>query len=133
MKKIGCLNSELSYVLAKLGHFDTLTVGDCGLPVPQGVQRLDLAVTYGVPSFYQVFDVIDKEAKFQKAIIAAESIEQNPEFYQFITAWAQREGVAIEVVPHDELKAQSARSVAVVRTGECKPYCNVILESNVSF
>ncbi len=28
--------------------------------------------------------VIDKEAKFQKAIIATESIEQNPEFYQFI-------------------------------------------------
>ena len=66
MKKIGCLNSS------KLGHFDTLTVGDCGLPVPKGVQRLDLAVTYGVPSFYQVFDVIDKEAKFQKATIAAE-------------------------------------------------------------
>lgn len=133
MKKIGCLNSELSYVISKLGHFDTLTVGDCGLPVPQGVQRIDLAVTYGVPSFEQVFSVIDQEAKFQKAIIAQESIEQNPEFYQFITAWAHKEGVTIEIVPHDELKARSQKSVAVVRTGECKPYCNVILESNVSF
>ena len=53
MKKIGCLNSELSYVISKLGHFDTLTIGDCGLPVPKGVQRIDLAVTYGVPSFYR--------------------------------------------------------------------------------
>ena len=85
MKKIGCLNSELSYVIAKLGHFDTLTVGDCGLPVPQGVQRIDLAVTYGVPSFEQVFSVIDQEAKFQKAIIAQESIEQNPEKYGALT------------------------------------------------
>ena len=67
MKKIGCLNSELSYVISKLGHFDTLTIGDCGLPVPKGVQRIDLAVTYGVPSFDDVFKVVDAEAKFQKS------------------------------------------------------------------
>ena len=116
MKKIGCLNSELSYVLAKLGHFDTLTIGDCGLPVPKGVQRIDLAVTYGIPSFDDVFAVVDKEAKFQKATIAT-----------------NKNGVTVVEVPHAELKAQSASSVAVVRTGECHPYCNVILESNVSF
>ena len=81
MKKIGCLNSELSYVISKLGHFDTLTVGDCGLPIPKGVQRIDLAVTYGVPSFESVFKVIDSEAKFQKVTIAKETKEQNPEFY----------------------------------------------------
>ena len=66
MKKIGCLNSELSYVISKLGHFDTITIGDCGLPVPDGVQRIDLAVTYGVPSFDAVFNVIDAEAKFMQ-------------------------------------------------------------------
>ena len=133
MKKIGCLNSELSYVLAKLGHFDTLTIGDCGLPVPKGVQRIDLAVTYGVPAFKDVFKVVDTEAKFQKVTIASEAHEQNPEFYQFIHDWAQQNSVEVVEVPHTEFKQQSASSVAVVRTGECKPYCNVILESNVSF
>ena len=133
MKKIGCLNSELSYVLDKLGHFDTLTIGDCGLPVPKGVQRIDLAVTYGVPSFDDVFSVVDKEAKFQKATIAVEAKTQNPEFYAKIHSWAKANHIEIAEVPHDELKAQSAKSVAVVRTGECHPYCNVILESNVSF
>ena len=133
MKKIGCLNSELSYVIAKLGHFDTLTVGDCGLPVPPNVQRIDLAVTYGVPSFYDVFKVIDSEAKFQKVTIAKESKSANKEFYEMITSWAKVQGVEVVEVLHEEFKAQSAKSVAVVRTGECKPYCNVILESNVSF
>lgn len=133
MKKIGCLNSELSYVLAKLGHFDTLTIGDCGLPVPKGVQRIDLAVTYSVPAFKDVFKVVDAEAKFQKVTIASEARERNPEFYQFIHDWAQQNGVEVVEVPHTEFKQQSASSVAVVRTGECKPYCNVILESNVSF
>ncbi len=133
MKKIGCLNSELSYVISKLGHYDTLTVGDCGLPVPKGVQRIDLAVTYGVPGFFDVFDVIDAEAKFQKVTIAEESEKQNPAFYEKITSWAEKNGVEVVKVPHDVFKVQSQKSVAVVRTGECKPYSNVILESNVSF
>ena len=133
MKKIGCLNSELSYVIAKLGHFDTLTIGDCGLPVPKGVQRIDLAVTYGVPSFESVFNVVDAEAKFQKVTIATEAKEQNPQFYQMITSWAKERGVEVVQTPHDTLKELSAKSVAVVRTGECHPWCNVILESTVSF
>jgi len=133
VKKIGCLNSELSYVISKLGHFDTLTIGDCGLPVPRGVQRIDLAVTYGVPGFFDVFDVVDAEAKFQKVTIASESKTQNPVFYEKITSWAQKNGVEVVEVPHEVFKAGTVKSVAVVRTGECKPYSNVILESNVSF
>ena len=133
MKKIGCLNSELSYVISKLGHFDTITIGDLGLPVPDGVQRIDLAVTYGVPSFDAVFNVIDAEAKFQKITLASEALEQNPEFYAKMKNWAEANGVKVEIVSHDELKQLSAKSKAVVRTGECTAYSNVILESNVSF
>ena len=133
MKKIGCLNSELSYVISKLGHFDTITIGDCGLPVPDGVQRIDLAVTYGVPSFDAVFNVIDAEAKFQKITVASEALEQNPEFYAKMKNWAEANGVKVEIVSHDELKQLSAKSKAVVRTGEYTAYSNVILESNVSF
>src|SRR5918997_845470 len=36
-------------------------------------------------------------------------------------------------VSHDELKRLSARARAVVRTGECTPYHNVILVSGVTF
>ena len=36
-------------------------------------------------------------------------------------------------VSHDELKRLSARARAVVRTGECTPYHNVILISGVTF
>ncbi|MBQ9275104.1 MAG: D-ribose pyranase [Succinivibrio sp.] len=133
MKKIGCLNSELSYVIAKLGHFDTLTIGDCGLPVPPGVQRIDLAVTYGVPPFWEVFKVVDAEAKFQKVTIAREAEVQNPQFWEKVHEWAQKNHIEVAVVEHNELKRLSASSVAVVRTGECQPYCNVVLESNVSF
>lgn len=133
MKKIGCLNSELSYVISKLGHFDTLTIGDCGLPVPKGVQRIDLAVTYGVPSFYDVFKVVDAEAKFQAVYIASEAQTHNPRFYEFVQNWAKENHIEVREIPHERFKEQTAKSVAVVRTGECQPYANVILESNVSF
>lgn len=133
MKKTKLLNSEVSYVVSKLGHFDTLTIGDCGLPIPKGVQRIDLAVTFGVPSFKDVLESVDSEAVFQKVTIANEAETQNPEFYAYIQKWAAEHKVQVVTVPHEEFKQQTTKSVAVIRTGECKPYCNVILESNVSF
>ena len=36
-------------------------------------------------------------------------------------------------VSHDELKRLSARARAIVRTGECTPYHNLILASGVTF
>ena len=37
MKKHGILNSDISKVLSDLGHTDQITIGDAGLPVPEGV------------------------------------------------------------------------------------------------
>ncbi len=44
MQKGGMLNSSIAKVLADLGHTDTIVIGDCGLPVPAGVQKIDLAL-----------------------------------------------------------------------------------------
>lgn len=103
------------------------------MPVPKGFQRIDLAVTYGVSSFDDVFKVVDAETKFQKVTIASEAKEANPDFYQKLHEWAKLNGVEVVEVPHEQFKKLSASSVAIVRIGECKPFSNVILESNVSF
>ena len=50
MQKGGMLNSSIAKVLADLGHTDTIVIGDCGLPVPAGVQKIDLALKPGTPS-----------------------------------------------------------------------------------
>ena len=42
MKKNGILNSEISKVLSDLGHTDFICIGDCGLPVPDNVKKIDL-------------------------------------------------------------------------------------------
>ncbi|MDN8999686.1 RbsD/FucU domain-containing protein, partial [Staphylococcus aureus] len=50
MKKGVLLNAPLSAVVARLGHGDRVVVCDAGLPIPDGVERIDLAVSPGVPS-----------------------------------------------------------------------------------
>ena len=133
MKRTTCINSEISHVIAKMGHFDTLTVGDAGLPVPGGVTRIDLAVRLGLPQFKDVLETILSELKIQKATIAAEMAQSNPELLAYMEERIAKEGAELVAVPHEELKRMSKESKAVVRTGECRAYANVILESGVVF
>lgn len=50
MKKGTVLNSDISSVISRLGHTDTLVVCDAGLPIPKSTTRIDMALTQGVPS-----------------------------------------------------------------------------------
>ena len=38
-------------VIAEMAHNDMILIGDAGMPVPKGVQLIDLAITNGVPRF----------------------------------------------------------------------------------
>ena len=60
MQKIGILNSEIAKVLADMGHTDTIVIGDCGLPVPDGVKKIDLALKLGTPRFLEVVEELVK-------------------------------------------------------------------------
>lgn len=133
MKKSVCLNSGVSHVIADMGHFEQLTIGDAGLPVPKNVEKIDLAVTFGTPRFLEVVDVILSELKIQKAIIASEMKIYNVAMYENLKERLIHEGAEIMEIPHEEFKKLTSESRAVVRTGECTAYSNVILESNVSF
>lgn len=133
MKKSVCLNSGVSHVIADMGHFEQLTIGDAGLPVPKNVEKIDLAVTFGTPRFLEVVDVILSELKIQKAIIASEMKVYNVVMYENLKERLIHEGAEIMEIPHEEFKKLTSESRAVVRTGECTAYSNVILESNVSF
>ena len=62
MKKRGILNAQLSYLLAALGHKDLFMIGDAGMPIPEGVEVVDLVLTAGVPVSYTHLDSFkDKE------------------------------------------------------------------------
>ena len=131
MKKTGIINQPISAVIAGLGHTDTLVIADAGLPIPEGPQRIDLALTQRVPSFLQTLDVILTEMQVEKAIVAEEMLTVSADLYAAIK---KRLGdIPIETMSHSAFKKQTSSARAIVRTGEFTPYANIILVSGVVF
>jgi D-ribose pyranase len=131
MKKTTLLHSDLSYIIATLGHLDTLVIADAGLPIPGETVRIDLALMQGVPGAIQTLKVVLDEMKVEKVILAEEAKDRNPNFLAEVQSLLPE--VPVEFVTHSEFKTRTADARAVVRTGEFSPYANVILVSGVVF
>ncbi|MEU4346319.1 D-ribose pyranase [Streptomyces sp. NPDC023838] len=129
MKRSGILNRHLSGALAELGHGDGVLVCDAGMPIPSGPRVVDLAFRAGVPSFAEVLDGLLAELVVEGATAAREVREANPPAARLLAGHFPR----LELVAHDELKALSAGARLVVRTGEARPYANVLLRCGVFF
>ena len=131
MKKRGLLQHALAGVIASMGHTDLLVIADAGLPIPSGVAGIDLAVRCGLPPMLDVTRTVADELQVEEIIVADELLGRDEALPS-----ALRElfpDARFRSVPHDELKRISAQARAVVRTGECTPYHNVILVSGVTF
>jgi D-ribose pyranase len=131
MKKTTLLQPDLSYIIATLGHLDTLVIADAGLPIPVETVRIDLALTQGIPGAVQTLKVVLDEMQVERVILAEEVKDHNPRFLADVQKLMPR--VPIEFVAHSELKTRTVSARAVVRTGEFTPYANVILVSGVVF
>ncbi len=131
MKKKGILNARISRILASLGHMDTSVIADCGLPIPDGVERVDLAVVQNLPEFAPVVVAIADEIVAQKYVVAEEILTHNAETFRFLENLFNN--ILVERIPHESFKERLIQAKAVIRTGEATPYANVILESGVAF
>lgn len=135
MKKQGILNSDISRVLSYMGHTDRICIGDCGLPIPEETERIDLAVKFGQPSFMDVLKEVGSDMKIEKIVLAEEIKEKNPAVLNEIITYfsSTDEKPEVEFVSHVELKALTKECKAVIRTGETTPYANIILQSGCIF
>ena len=133
MKKNGILNSDISRVLSYMGHTDTLCIGDCGLPIPEETERIDLALKFGVPTFMEVLECVTEDMKVEKIVLAEEIKDNNPQVLQQIKDLFDNADIEVVYVPHEELKRQTKDCKAVIRTGETTPYANIILQSGCMF
>ncbi|MEA2530532.1 MAG: D-ribose pyranase [Thermomicrobiales bacterium] len=131
MKKTGVLNHRLSEVIATMGHTDLLVVADAGLPIPPGVERIDLAVMPGLPPMLDVLRAIATELQVERILIASELVDRNPDLVTAISEIFP--DLSVDHVSHVEFKIRSTSAKAVVRTGEFTPYANVALISGVTF
>lgn len=127
MKRNWILNGEISRIVALMGHGDSVTIADAGLPIPNNVKLIDVAVTKNVPRFLDVLKVVLSELSVEEAVIAKEIKNSNLEIYEEINRILN--GVKMLKVSHKEFKELVAGTKVVIRTGEFTSYSNVILVS----
>jgi D-ribose pyranase len=129
VRKAGILNRHLAGALAELGHGHEVLVCDAGLPVPDGPRVVDLAFRAGVPSFAEVLAGLLDELVVEGATAATEVRAANPPAAELLDGHFP----GLTLVPHERLKELSAGARLVVRTGEARPYANVLLRCGVFF
>lgn len=131
MKKTGIINGELMKQIASLGHRELFLIGDAGMPIPKGVEVIDLALCGGIPSFKQVLDAVLKETEVEYYYLAEEIHGNNPELLKHIRQ--AMPNTPHEGIPHADLKKLTEECKFAVRTGEFSPYPNVVLRAGVVF
>lgn len=131
MKRQGLLQNGLAQIIAGMGHTDLLVVADAGFPVPPGVPCIDLAVRCGLPPMLEVTRAIADELQVEEWTVADELLERGDSLAVSLREFFP--DARFNHLAHDELKRLSASARAVVRTGECTPYHNVVLQAGVVF
>lgn len=129
MKSTGVLHGEISALVAELGHGDEVVIADYGLPIPEGVRCIDLAVTTGVPDFLTVLRTVLSELCVERETLATE-LMTDEHFLLQVVETLPHEPVFL---PHEALKQRCSDVKAIIRTGEWTPYANVILRAGVPF
>lgn len=132
MLKTGILNPQISSVLASLGHKDMIVVSDAGLPVPAGVERIDLAWKPNEPRYLEVLKEVLKYIVIEKVILAEELKTVSPEIHTEILKLLPT-NIEIEYVAHIDLKEKTKSVKAIIRTGEFTPYPSIILVSGCAY
>lgn len=129
MRRDGLLHPHLSAALTRLGHTDTVVLADRGLPIPTGIPDVvHLEVVAGVPDLATVLTAVLDEIVVDGAVVAT----QTPADSAWLARERERLG-GVERVDHEQLKAMSAQARLFVRTGESRPFGNIVLRCGVPF
>ena len=125
MKKGKLINQPISSLIASLGHTDEIVIADAGLPIPAETERIDLALTQGIPSFEETLMTVLEEMCVEKAFVSNEIKDYSPQVLELIQSAIGE--LPVEPIPHPQFKERTKNAKAIIRTGEFTPYANVIL------
>ena len=133
MLKTGILHPQLARVLAELRHKDTIIIGDAGLPIPKGVERVDLGWRPGDPAYLDVLEEILKYIVVEGAVFADEALTVTPDFHKKALDPSAPGASGWNTFPTQSLKERSKDAKAIVLTGEFTGYTNVILSAGCAY
>lgn len=132
------LNGPITALIGDLGHSDKIMIVDAGWPIP-GALRYDICLTHGQPRLTDVLAVVADELKLEKVIVDAEMRNHGPEVHDGVrrileaAGRAHGERIAVDYEVHDTFKMHAASVKGIIRTGECTPYCNLVLVAGLAF
>lgn len=138
MRHGALLNGPVTGLIGDLGHSDKVMIVDAGWPIPRDL-RYDLCLTHGIPRLTEVFAVIAEELSIEKVIIDSEMRTHGPEVHDEVNriiaaaAQAQGEEILVEHEPHVTFKDHARSVKGIIRTGECIPYCNLVIVAGLAF
>jgi D-ribose pyranase len=138
MRNGALLNGPLTGLIGDLGHSDKIMIVDAGWPIPKEL-RYDLCLTHGIPRLTDVFSVVAEEMSIERVVIDSEmrmhSSEVHAEVERIIGVTAERQQAAITVdhEPHVSFKEHAKTVKGIIRTGECIPYCNLVIVAGLAF
>lgn len=127
MKKQGILQPQINLLLSRTGHTDFFTICDRGFPVPDGPERIDLALVDDLPTVLDVLRVVIPEYGIDRVVVTDEMAAASP---QRVADLRELLGdVPLHFVSHVELKRLAQTGKATIRTGDTCPYANLIVVS----
>jgi D-ribose pyranase len=127
VKKGGIYHPAINHLLASTGHTDYFTVCDRGFPVPIGPERIDLALTDGIPTVLDVVRAVMPEFHIDRVLIATEATTASAERVAELRALL--DPIPLVTIDHLELKQLSRAGRATIRTADTVPYANIIIVS----
>lgn len=123
------LNAELAGAIAAMGHTDVLMIVDAGFPIPADANRIDLALTRGIPTIEQVLTAIDDELIAERVLYADDVPEMNPPLDRLVNEiYGEGSGTEVDTIPHEDVLAYGSEAKAIVRTGDFNPWGNIVIE-----
>ena len=128
-RQTGILHGDLLRAIATLRHGDYIVIADAGLPIPTGVECIDLAIVPNLPRFLDILQIVMAELVVDTAVIASETLENTA----LVTAIQSCLSMAPQVVSHEIFKQRTTNARALIRTGEFTPYANILLVGGVPF
>lgn len=132
MIKNGIFHPQLLRILGEIRHMDMLVIGDAGLPIPKGVERVDLGWREGSPRYLEVLEEIEKVLVIEGAIFAEETLQGCEEIHKKALEILPKD-IPIDYIPHHQLKEKSKAAKAIILTGEFTGYTNVILIAGCAY
>lgn len=129
MRRSGLWHPRLAAVIVGMAHGDLLVVADPGLPVPDGVEAIDLVFARGEPGFMAVLRPVLADFVVEEATLAVEL--SDTKLIEDVTE--ELRDTPLTWTTHEQLKAAAANATAVVHTGEDTPYANILLRAGVPF